>query len=228
MLTEGIDFGDALRLGHHIDPLTEADPGTDVVVPMYMHRDTHILFFLSLYLLLTGLIGCIPSPISFSPAWLVLIVWVALIPPIIDLFETQDRSKRLGNDIMHAQWIDALTPDLRDSALPRSVKLLKRINHGPIWTCSQFAIGVLFTALGIKYYSNRDRRVMIVLGIMWILELGVRWALELTYNYVWRVGKRNPLVQEFLQDSRMTTWCKRWFGWPKGEPGTGEERWYNL
>ncbi|KAF2014209.1 hypothetical protein BU24DRAFT_423232 [Aaosphaeria arxii CBS 175.79] len=220
------DFGDALRLKPHRDPLMGGNPGIEVVVPMYMHRDSHIMLFFSLYLLLTGLIGCIPSAISFSPVWLLLIVYVALIPMIIDLFETQDRSKRLGNDIMHAQWIDALTPDLRGSALPRSVKLLKRINHGPIWTCSQLAIGLLFIVLGIKYYSNRDRRVMIVLGIMWILELGVRWALELTYNYVWRVGKRHPLVQEFLQDSRLTKWCKRWFGWPKGESGTGRQGWY--
>jgi hypothetical protein len=67
---------------------------------------------------------------------------------------------------------------------------------------------------------------MIVLGILWILEVGFRWGLELMYNYVWRVGKDPPLVQEFLQDSRMTRWCKRWFGWPKGTPGTGRQNWY--
>lgn len=229
ILTYTIDFHDDQRLVAHRDPLLSSDAGLEVAIPMYMHRDAHIMVFFSLYLLLTGLIGCIPSAISFSPVWLVLIVWIVCLPMIVDLFETMDRSKRTGNDIMHAHWIDALTPEMPE-ALPRRVRLLKRINRGPIWTCSQLALGMVFTSLGIVYYDNRDRRVMIVLGIMWILELGCRWSLELAYNYIWRVSDEHPLLREFLQDSRLTTWCKHWLGFPRASESAREglQDWYNI
>jgi hypothetical protein len=182
-LTQAPDFGAALRLKPHRDPLDGAYPGVEIVAPMYMHRDGNILLFLFLYLLLTGLVGCIPSAISFNAAWFVLIVWVAALPFLIAMIDGQDRGRRLGNDIMHARWIDALTPN-SDTALPRRIRQLKRINHGPVRTYLQLGFGVLFTALGITYYENRDRRPMIVLGILWILEVGFRWGLELMYNYV--------------------------------------------
>jgi len=58
---------------------------------------------------------------------------------------------------------------------------------------------------------------MTVLGVMWILEMGVRWATELACNYYWNVNTpdSHPLVREYLRDSRLTRWCKRFFGWPK-------------
>jgi hypothetical protein len=191
-------------------------------MPLYNDRDAYIGVFFFCYLVLTGLIGCIPSAVSFDAAWFVLIVWVALIPLVIDVNDTVVGSKRTGNDIMHAHWIDALTPDL-PTALPRRVRRLKGINRGPIWTCTQLVLGVLFTALGIAYYDTRDRRVMIVLGVMWILEIGVRWALELTYNYYWKVEKSHPLVGEILSDSILTKWCKRNLGWPRDSTNTDQE-----
>ena len=229
MLTYNVDFHDAPRLLAHRDPRFPFDAGLEVVIPMYMHRDAHIMLFFTLYLLLTGLIGCIPSAISFNPAWLVLIIWIACVPMIVDMFETMDRSKRTGNDIMHARWINALTPEMPE-ALPRRVRLLKRINRGPIWTCSQLALGMVFTILGIIHYGNRNRRVMIVLGIMWILELGCRWTLELAYNYIWRVSDEHPLLREFLQDSKLTIWCKHWLGIPSTPESAREspQNWYNI
>jgi hypothetical protein len=214
-----------MHLSTQWDPLLNIDAGEKVAIPMYMHRDAHILLFFFLYLLLTGLIGCIPSKISFSPAWLVLIVWVALLPPIFGQLVTMERSRRLGNDIMYTRWIDSLTPD-QETVLPRKIRLMKRVNHGPIWTCAQLGTGLVFVVIGAKQFDNRDRRVMIVLGVMWVLELGVRWALELTYNYYWKVVKMHPLVQEYLQDSRLTRWCKQWLGWPKDTPSTGRQDWY--
>jgi hypothetical protein len=111
---------------------------------------------------------------------------------------------------------DASTPDLLE-ALPRDVRMIMGTNDGPRQTCFRLALGVAFIAFGITYRRNRDRRVMTVLGIMWIPELGVRWGTELAGNYYWNVNTpgSHPLVKEYLRDSRLTTWCKRCFGWPK-------------
>lgn len=183
-----------------------------VVIPIYMDRDAHILVFISVFCLLTGLIGCIPSGISFSPAWLVLVIYVAVVPMIVDLFETIGHSRRTGDKIMHSHWIDALTPDA-PSALPRRIRRMKQVNHGPVWTCCQLALGILFTAMGIVYRSNHNRRVMAVFGLFWILELGVRWCIELAYNYYWELNKEHPLLAEILQDSTLTRWCKSVYRW---------------
>lgn len=193
-----------------------SNPGQDVVIPIYMHRDAHLCLFFFAYMALTGIIAGTPNTVNFPPVWMILIIHVGAIPIIVGLFDTMIRIAPRGDDIMHLSWMNALTPDWPD-ALPRNVRMMLHVNYGPKQTCFRIALSVTFIACGIAYRQNRDRRVMTVLGIMWFLELVLRWVLELIYNHYWKVNTQgtHPLLQEFLIESRLTRWCKKLVGWPR-------------
>jgi hypothetical protein len=178
-----------------------------------MHRDAHLCLFTFIFLALTGVIAGTPNPVNFPPVWMVFIIYVATIPITASFW---DNMARKGDDIMHFRWMNDLTLNWPD-ALPRDMKLMSSINYGVKQTCFRIVLGITFVACGIKYRQNVDRRVMTVLGILWLLELLLRWALEITYNHYWKVNTpdTHPVIREIMFKSRLTRWCRKLFGWPK-------------
>lgn len=216
------DFGsDTERLQVHRMPWEPKNPGQQVVVPMYHFLKSTVMIYLTAYCAITGIIVGTASSVSFSPVWMVFIIWIACIPVIAGLFNAQIRGSHRGGMVMHRKWLEDLTPGV-ECALPRDIKAFMHINYGVVQTSIRIVLGSGFFVLGILYRRHRDARVMTVLGIMWLLELVVRWATELAYGYYWGLKHSDShlLVQEYIGESRLTRWCRRYLGWPK-DPNVG-------